>query len=225
MKQLRTWIFWLLGAFVVWFIPWVFVLYLGVLVYFPYHADGVTRYVRITGPAVGWLSDQWTPYEQIPRSCREALIAAEDATYFEHRGVDFDSLQRAHARNERRGKIRAGGSTITQQLVKNAFLSRTRSYVRKARELMGALLLDVIMSKEKQLAWYFNIVEFGPDTYGIAAASQRYFRKPTSKLTRSQCINLVSILPYPTRYFGTLMGAKTPKFLEMKRDRIGRVIN
>lgn len=184
---------------VLWFIPWVFVLHLGVAAYFPYHPDG-SRFLRVTGPVVGALTGSgWTKSENIPKSCKNALVAAEDGHFYTHRGVDPKGIKNAWQKNRKKGKIRAGGSTITQQTVKNIFLSRTRSYLRKSRELVGAILLDLTMSKDKQLTWYLNAVEFGPDLYGIENAALYYFKRKPEKLSFDQCVSLVSLLPDPKR--------------------------
>lgn len=186
--------------FVLWFIPWVLVLHLGLVAYFPYHADGQTRYLRFSGPVVGSLTDSgWTSSKDIPSACKNALVAAEDGQFYSHRGIDIDGLKNAWAKNQRRGRIRMGGSTITQQVVKNIFLSRNRSYLRKSREILGALLLDLTMSKDKQITWYLNVVEFGPELYGIENAASYYFNKKPKNLSFSQCVALIGILPDPKK--------------------------
>ncbi len=187
---------------IAWFIPWVFMLYTGVLAYFPYEANGKDRYLRITGPVVKWIDNKhpWVAADDIPNSCKAALVRQEDQRFYEHWGFDIEGIKYALRRNQRRGKIRLGGSTITQQLVKNAFLSRDRSYVRKVRELVGAVMLDVIMSKDNQLMWYFNVVEYGPRIYGLGAAARYYYRKPAQRLSAAECEALVTVLPSPRRY-------------------------
>ena len=187
----------ILSLFFAWFIPWVFVLKLGLVVYFPYEANGQDRYMRVAG---SWFSD-WTPSKQIPRSCKVALIDAEDNNFEDHYGIDPENIKKAMQRNERRGKIRFGASTITQQLVKNLFLSRTKSYLRKAREITGAILLNSVMSKQDQMTWYFNIVEFGPRIYGIKDAAKAYFGKKPQNLSAAECDILVSALPSPVKRF------------------------
>lgn len=208
---------------ILWFIPWVPVFHLGAVIYFPYEARSSDRYIRATGPLLKTLEldDDWVSEKDIPKSCKRALIAAEDINFYDHWGVDIDSIEKAFKRNERRGKIRWGASTITQQLVKNVFLSRNRSYIRKAREIVGATLLDLTMSKNAQVTWYFNIVEFGPRTYGIGTAARRYFKRPASQLTPSQCVALVSILPDPNRTYTSLTG-KVPAYVQARRERIWR---
>jgi monofunctional glycosyltransferase len=218
---------WLTGLFLLWFIPWVFVFYTGVVVYFPYEADGQTRYLRVTGPLLQKITAKaaWASAHSITRNCRYALVAAEDMRFYEHKGVDLNSIELAMKRNRKRGKIRWGGSTITQQLVKNVFLSRDRSYLRKSREFIGALFLDLIMSKEEQITWYFNVVEFGPHIYGIQDATQRFFKKKPQNLTLSQCVALVSILPDPKRTYKYLISGALPNYMQKRQERTRRMIS
>jgi monofunctional biosynthetic peptidoglycan transglycosylase len=193
----------LLSLLLAWFVPWVLVLQLGFVIYRPYEPNGSDRYWRATGPVFA----DWTPSNQIPRSCKAALVNQEDQKFYDHYGFDPENIKRALQKNERRGKIRYGASTITQQLVKNLFLSRTKSYVRKAREMTGAVLLNATMSKQEQLAWYFNVVEFGPRIYGIKAAAKAYFGKKPENLTASECRTLVWTLPSPVKRSRTLRKA------------------
>lgn len=190
----------LIFFFIIWFIPWVFVFHLGILFYFPYKDDGQTRFLRITGPVAGLFSKAWVNRKQIPNSCKAALIAAEDSRFYQHNGVDFESIQKIVKEKNKSLKQKRGGSTITQQLIKNAFLSRDRNYLRKTREVLGAVLLDATLAKEKQLEWYLNIVEFGPNTYGLESAAQRYFKVDAAKLTPAQCVSLIAILPSPRKW-------------------------
>lgn len=211
---------WCFLIFLFWFIPWVFLLYSGILIYFPYKEDGVNRYLRITGPITSIFKNKWASQKDIPNSCKAALVAAEDTHFYEHNGVDFESLQKSMTENKRIRKTKRGGSTITQQLVKNAFLSRRRSYTRKTREIIGALVLDVIMPKNKQIEWYFNIVEFGPNTYGIANAAQRYFKIDVKKLTPAQCVALVTILPSPKKWNQSLEKKRLTNFFIQRYKKI-----
>lgn len=197
-------LFFFLTVFFAWFIPWVLVLKLGLVVYRPYEPNGQDRYWHVAG---SWFED-WTPSNQIPRSCKASLLYQEDQNFYEHYGFDPENIKKALQKNERRGKIRYGASTITQQLVKNLFLSRHKSYLRKAREIAGAALLNATMSKQDQLVWYFNIVEFGPRIYGIKAAAKAYFGKKPEKLTPSECRILVSALPSPVKRFRALTGKR-----------------
>ena len=196
-----------------WFVPWVFTFHLGVLVYFPYHPDGVQRFTRVTGPFAGSYKKNWIAGKDIPKACKLALVAAEDTKFFIHRGIDLESLEKSYEYNQRKKKAKRGGSTITQQLVKNAFLSRDRSYLRKAREIVGAVLLDAISSKDMQLNWYFNIVEFGPNIYGLKDAAQFYFRKTPSALSQRECASLVAILPSPNKWNKSIKSGSPSGFL------------
>ncbi|MEI6805800.1 MAG: biosynthetic peptidoglycan transglycosylase [Myxococcaceae bacterium] len=193
-----------LTAFLAWFAPWVLVLQLGFVIYRPYEPNGEDRYWRVTG---SWF-ESWTPSAQIPKTCKAALVYQEDRSFYQHYGFDLENIKRALQKNERRGKIRYGASTITQQLVKNLFLSRNKSYLRKVREMTGAVLLDATLSKQDQLAWYFNVVEFGPRIYGIKAAAKAYFGKKPENLNADECRTLVSALPSPVKRYRALTRAR-----------------
>ena len=205
---------------VAWFIPWVFTLHLGVLVYFPYQPKSEKRYLRITGPLAGSQRKNWVPSQDIPKACKLALVAAEDTKFFIHHGVDLESIEKSYEYNQRKKKPKRGGSTITQQLVKNAFLSREKSYVRKAREIVGAIMLDSIASKDMQLTWYFNVVEFGPKIYGIKDAAQYYFKKSHTNLSVRECSSLVAILPSPNRWNKSLKSRIPSNFLASRIETI-----
>jgi monofunctional biosynthetic peptidoglycan transglycosylase len=209
-----------LWLFLLWFIPWVWTFYLGFLFYFPYHPHGEGRFLKVTGPVLSpWISP-WSSSKEIPKSCQSALVASEDGRFFDHYGLDWDSLKENYFYNKRFNRIRRGGSTITQQLVKNAFLSRERTYLRKSREIVGAIILDLIMSKQFQLVWYFNIIEFGPNIYGIEEAAQFYFRKKASQLNRRECLLLVSIIPSPNRWNKGLQKKSLTPFLLSRSQKI-----
>lgn len=180
--------------FIVWFIPWVFVFKIGILAYFPYTPDG-TRYLRITGP----LTSSWTKPEEIPDICVQSLFSLEDPGFFRHDGVIWNRVKYAYKKNKEAGKIVMGGSTLTQQLVKNAFLSREKSYLRKSREIAGALIADKLVDKIAQLDWYLNIVEFGPHQYGLSEAAHYYFNKKSTDLSPSECVALATLLPNPLK--------------------------
>lgn len=210
------------AIFILWFFPWVFALYSGMAIYFPYEADGQSRFARVTGPlpASLGLDNDWVPSEDIPSTCKASVIAAEDGNFLEHNGIDIDSIKHALKRNSKKGKIKSGASTVTQQLVKNVFLHRSKTYIRKAREIVGALMLDLIMSKDRQLTWYLNVVEFGPRVYGLREASQYYFRKDPKKLRLSECASLVALLRDPSRSSKWLKSKQIPAYLAARRDTI-----
>jgi monofunctional glycosyltransferase len=163
-------------------------------------------------------SQQWMPYAQISDSLKRAVIASEDDGFSNHDGVDWDALEKAWAKNakaEQRAEQRksattapkppkvVGGSTITQQLAKNLFLSGERTLVRKGQEFVLTLLLEHCLSKQRILEIYLNSVEWGEGVFGAEAAAQHYFRKSAAKLTAFEAARLAVMLPRP-KYFEKL---------------------
>ncbi|WLI88408.1 monofunctional biosynthetic peptidoglycan transglycosylase [Massilia sp. R2A-15] len=146
------------------------------------------------------LEQKWVPYAAISPNLKRAVIASEDANFAEHLGVDWAALEKAYARNNTRRKVVGGGSTITQQLAKNLFLSGSRSYVRKGQEMVIAFMLESVMSKERILEIYLNVVEFGRGVFGAEAAARHYFRVPAASLSAAQAAKLAVMLPNPRFY-------------------------
>ena len=146
------------------------------------------------------LKHQWVPYERISRNLKRAVVASEDANFNEHVGVDLDGIERAYERNKRRDKVVGGGSTITQQLAKNLFLSGSRSFVRKGQELVIAFMLETVMSKERILELYLNVVEYGRGVFGAEAAARHYYRTSAANLSEAQAARLAVMLPNPRYY-------------------------
>jgi monofunctional biosynthetic peptidoglycan transglycosylase len=174
---------------------------------------------------------QWVPYAELSVNLKRAVIASEDATFVEHEGVDLEALEKAWEKNTRAeqraeqmaGKLSSraapastrpaarppkivGGSTITQQLAKNLFLSGERTLMRKGQELVLTLLLEALLSKQRILEIYLNNVEWGEGVFGAEAAAQHYFRKPAAKLSAYEAARLAVMLPRP-RYFETRPGS------------------
>jgi monofunctional biosynthetic peptidoglycan transglycosylase len=146
------------------------------------------------------LEQQWAPYSRISNNLKRAVVASEDANFTEHDGVDWEALEKAYARNNRRHKVVGGGSTITQQLAKNLFLSGSRNYLRKGQELVIAYMLETVMSKERILEVYLNVVEFGRGVFGAEAAARHYFHTTAANLNPSQAARLAVMLPNPRYY-------------------------
>lgn len=161
---------------------------------------------------------QWVSYEKLSDHLKRAVIASEDDRFVGHDGIDWEALEKAwqkNARAEARAAKRAtkpgktgsakvvGGSTITQQLAKNLFLSGERTLLRKGQEFVITLLLETILSKQRILEIYLNSVEWGEGVFGAEAAAQHYFRKPASELTPLEAARLAVMLPRP-RYFEKL---------------------
>jgi len=155
--------------------------------------------LRETNPTAA-LEQKWVPYAAISDNLKRAVIASEDANFAEHDGVDWDALQKAYARNTTRHKVVGGGSTITQQLAKNLFLSGSRNYVRKAQEMVIAYMLETVLDKERILEIYLNVVEFGRGVFGAEAAARHYFRVPAAGLNGAQAARLAVMLPNPRFY-------------------------
>jgi monofunctional glycosyltransferase len=146
------------------------------------------------------LQYTWVPYERISVNLKRAMIAAEDAKFVEHEGFDWDGIQRAIEKNYRRGRVVAGGSTITQQLAKNLFLSSQRSYWRKAEEALITLMLEAMLDKRRIFELYLNVIEWGDGVFGCEAASRRYFGIGAGELDTVQAARLAAMAPNPLYY-------------------------
>jgi len=144
----------------------------------------------------------WRPVamSRISPSMQRAVVAAEDSRFWEHDGVDWEAVRTAALRDWDRRKISHGGSTITQQLAKNLYLSPARTPWRKLREWAIARRLERELPKRRILELYLNVVEFGPRTYGVEAAARRYFGKPASALAPSEAATLAAMIPSPRIY-------------------------
>ena len=146
------------------------------------------------------LDYRWVPYTQISVNLKKALIASEDAGFAEHSGFDWNGIKNAMQRNERSGKIRAGGSTISQQLAKNLFLNESRSYFRKAEEAVLTSILEATTDKDRLYELYLNVIEWGSGIYGAEAAAQHWHRKSAAELTKAQAAELAARVPRPLYY-------------------------
>jgi monofunctional biosynthetic peptidoglycan transglycosylase len=146
------------------------------------------------------LDQKWVPYGRISNELKRAIVVAEDAKFVEHDGFDWEGIQRALEKNQRRGKIVAGGSTITQQLAKNLFLSGERSLLRKGQEAILASMLEATMSKRRIFEIYLNFVEWGENVFGAEAAARHYFGVSAGALAPQQAARLAAMLPRPRYY-------------------------
>ena len=146
------------------------------------------------------LKHKWVPYEKISIHLKRALIAAEDAKFLAHEGFDIEGIEKALKKNEKKGKVVAGGSTISQQLAKNLFLSGERSYIRKGQEAIITLMLEQMMQKRRILEIYLNVIEWGEGVYGAEAAARRYYHTSAANLGPAQAARLAAMVPRP-RYF------------------------
>jgi monofunctional biosynthetic peptidoglycan transglycosylase len=153
------------------------------------------------------LRHRWVPYERISVHLKRAVVAAEDAKFVAHRGFDWEAIRQAHEKNLREGEVVFGGSTITQQLAKNLFLSGSRAWWRKAQEALIAAMLEAVMSKRRILEIYLNVAEWGEGVFGAEAAALYHFGVPAANLTPEQAARLAAMLPSP-RHYGP--GRETP---------------
>ncbi|MEE8094312.1 MAG: monofunctional biosynthetic peptidoglycan transglycosylase [Gammaproteobacteria bacterium] len=149
----------------------------------------------------GWPELRWNPVsiETIPQDLIRAVIVAEDARFFEHDGVDIDALRDAMEYNLSEKRLVYGASTISQQTVKNIFLSPSRNPLRKWHELLLTIGMERNLSKRRILEHYLNVAEFGRGIYGVDAAARHYWGIPASRLTSRQAIELAATLPSPVR--------------------------
>lgn len=152
------------------------------------------------------LQHKWVPYNRVSNHLKRAIIAAEDSNFSEHEGVDWEALEKAYEKNTRKGKVVAGGSTITQQLAKNLFLSGERSYLRKAQEFVITYMLEYWMDKERIFEIYLNVVEWGVGVFGAEAAAQHYYGVSAANLSPAQAAQLAVMLPKP-RFFDKNRGS------------------
>jgi len=146
------------------------------------------------------LKHRWVDYDRISAHLKRAVIAAEDAKFIDHEGFDWEGIQRALEKNQQRGKVVAGGSTISQQLAKNLLLSGERSYLRKGQEAIVTVMLESVMSKRRILEIYLNVAEWGEGVFGAEAAARHYFGVSATALTPEQAARLAAMLPRPRFY-------------------------
>jgi monofunctional biosynthetic peptidoglycan transglycosylase len=147
------------------------------------------------------LNKEWVSIENISPNILSAVIAAEDANFFEHRGIDWNAVEDAKKYNSKnkKGKIR-GASTISMQTAKNTFLWHGRNFIRKGLELYFTILIEAVWGKKRILEVYLNIIELGEGLYGVEAASQEYFKKSSKNLTSREAALIAAVLPNPIRW-------------------------
>jgi hypothetical protein len=162
---------------------------------FRYEPTGTGASIEVRAGAPDFI-----PIGAVPPLFLSALLISEDAGFYGHPGVDIAEIRAAWAENAERGKVARGGSTITQQLVKNLFLSREKSYGRKMEEAALALLVDAALPKRRILEIYLNVIEWGPGLYGLVPAARHYFGKAPAELTPKEIAFLVCLIPSPVRY-------------------------
>jgi monofunctional biosynthetic peptidoglycan transglycosylase len=153
------------------------------------------------------LRHKWIPYKRISNNLKRAVVVAEDSKFVMHEGFDWDGIQKAYEKNMRKGRVVAGGSTISQQLAKNLFLSTKRTPWRKLQEAVITLMLEKMMSKRRILETYLNVIEWGNGVFGAEAAARHYYKTGAANLSAWQAARLAAMIPNP-RYYDTHRNAR-----------------
>ena len=205
-----------LVLFIYWFIPPVWRLEKGPITITRWPKSGEKIFVIGPGQAT------WVPIKKVSRHVLNAFIAAEDGKFYQHNGFDISSIISSYEANRKHNKIVRGGSTISQQVVKMAFLSNDRNYIRKAREAVGTILLEQLLEKEKILEWYLNLAEFGDGVFGIKAAAKHYFDTKPELLTIQHGAHLALVLPSPNKWS---KGLRSKRLTEFGQKRYTNIIN
>ena len=146
------------------------------------------------------LRHSWVPYERVATSLKRAVVVAEDAKFADHEGFDWEAIEKAREKNLKKGRIVAGGSTISQQLAKNLFLSGERSALRKGQEALITVMIEHVMDKRRILEIYLNVIEWGNGVFGAEAAARRYFGISAAQLSPEQAARLAAMAPNPRFY-------------------------
>ena len=146
------------------------------------------------------LKYKWVDYAKISNNLKRAVIASEDSKFVDHEGFDWEGIEKAYEKNLKKGKLVAGGSTISQQLAKNLFLSSKRTPWRKGEEVIVTLMLENMLSKQRILEIYLNVIEWGNGVFGAEAAARHYFKTSAANLSSMQAARLAAMIPNPRFY-------------------------
>lgn len=166
------------------------------------------------------LAKDWVRLKNISPNMVQAVVASEDNNYMKHFGVDFDAIKKARELNKR-SKVLRGASTISQQTAKNVFLWPSRSWLRKGLEVYFTGLIEIFWGKRRIMEVYLNVIEMGDGIYGVEMASQLYFSKPASSLTKGEAALIAAVLPNPRRW----SPAAPTSYIQRKQQRIVRAMN
>ncbi len=197
--------------------------YLGWVLWWKWADPGMTSFMsqrldelREKNPQAQ-LKHQWVPYARIAPTLKRAVVASEDDGFIDHEGFDWEGIQKALEKNRKKGKVVAGGSTISQQLAKNLFLSASKTPLRKAQEAIITVWLELFWDKRRILEVYLNSVEWGEGIFGAEAAAQRYYKIGAGKLGNEQAARLAVMLPAPRKFernpYSPYLNARTQSIL------------
>jgi monofunctional biosynthetic peptidoglycan transglycosylase len=201
--------------------------YLGWVVWWRSFDPGETRFMaqqldilRAKNPKAA-LRYAWVPYDRISVQLKRAVVAAEDDKFIDHEGFDWEGIQKAIEKNQKKGKVVAGGSTISQQLAKNLLLSSDKTPWRKAQEAIITVWLEALWDKRRILEVYLNVVEWGEGVFGAEAAARRYFGVGAGQLDAAQAARLAVMLPAPRKFeknpYSPYLDRRTGLILERMR--------
>jgi len=166
------------------------------------------------------IVQQWVPLSRVSPYVIKAVLIAEDDKFWSHEGFDYEAMQKAIEKDIKKRKFAVGGSTISQQLAKNLYLTPSKNPVRKIKEAILTWRIEKNLSKKRIIELYLNVAEWGDGLFGIEVASRNYFGKPSSELSAKEAARLASVLPNPRKYNPT----GTSKFVENRSDRIYQIM-
>lgn len=205
MRNVKRWIWRGLGACAA--LAFLYAAWVGAhVLYWADHDPATTAFIQArraewrAGGRNVQVEMHWVPYERISLHLKRAVVAAEDSKFLNHGGFDWEGIQEAMGKNLERGRVVAGGSTISQQLAKNLFLSGERTLWRKVREAFITVVLEAMLDKRRILEIYLNVVEWGEGIFGAEAAARHYFGTSAASLTPAQAARLAAMLPNPRYY-------------------------
>ncbi|MEK6627629.1 MAG: monofunctional biosynthetic peptidoglycan transglycosylase [Bdellovibrionota bacterium] len=170
-------------------------------------------------------SKDYVPLSQISKNIQNAIILTEDSSFYQHNGFDEEGIQHCFEKLKEKRRIVCGGSTITQQLAKNMFLTRNKNFLRKGVEALITFKLEDTLTKREILEKYLNIVQFGKNIYGVKNASQFYFKKPPSQINATEAAFLAMVLPNPEKYSQSFFRKDLTKFARKRISRIVRTMH
>lgn len=205
MRKIFNWLGLLAAAFIILFLAYQGMIF-AKLIWWRDHVPTMTAFMearldimRETKPNAT-LKQAWVPMAKISNNLKRAILTAEDDKFLDHDGFDWDGIQKAIEKNEKRGKVVAGGSTISQQLAKNLFLSGTRSFTRKGQEAIITVMMETALDKERILEIYLNVIEWGDGVFGAEAAARHYYGTTAANLSAYQAAKLAAMVPRPRFY-------------------------